>query len=161
MQEQVNDKTVSLVIRGGKLTGRMLEKALRKLLTEMRKQQQKNRQPKTFQGKQSVKDLVKQGAGVSNIPITDGNIRSFECVARKYGVDYSLMRDRAETPPKWLVFFKAKDTDALMTAFNEFTSKKVKKAEKPSILTALRKNIELVKNRADDKVKHKDKGLEL
>ena len=31
--------------------------------------------------------LVRQGAGVSNIEVTDGNIKSFERVARKYGVD--------------------------------------------------------------------------
>lgn len=160
MQEQVNEKSVSLIIKGTRLTGRMLEKALRKLLIEMKMQKQKAQIPKTYQGRQSVKQLVRQGAGVSNIAITDSNIKSFERVARKYGVDFALKKDVSTVPPKWLVFFKARDADALTAAFSEYTAKTVKKTgpEKPSLLSDLRKNIEFVKNQVVDKVKHKNRG---
>ena len=77
MQDQINEKSVALVIKGGKLTGKMLAKALRKLLTEMGKQHKKQLSP---HGKQSVKQLVKQGSGVSNIEITDKNTKSFNRV---------------------------------------------------------------------------------
>mgnify|MGYP002510164661 CR=1 FL=1 len=38
-------------------------------------------------GKTSVKKLVGEGVGASSIEITDGNIKSFERVAKKYNVD--------------------------------------------------------------------------
>lgn len=65
MQEQVNEKIVALSIRGAKLTAVMLQKAMKKLLEEMKRQQGKP--PK---GKQTLKQLMKQNAGVSNIEIT-------------------------------------------------------------------------------------------
>lgn len=49
-----------------------------------------------------MKQLVRQGAGVQNIEITDKNIKSFEHVARKYGVDFALKKDTASG--KYLVF---------------------------------------------------------
>ncbi len=158
MQEQVNEKTVSLIVRGSKLTAHMLQKALTKLLAEMKKQQQKGSKPKAYHGMQSVKELVGQGAGVSNIEITDGNIKSFDRVARKYGVDYSLKKDKSVDPPKWLVFFKARDADALTAAFKEFSAKKIKRNDKPSLLGALRENVEKIKTQVVDKVKNKNRG---
>lgn len=149
------------MIKGTKLTGRVLAKVIQKLLKEMEKQ--KNKPPKVFKGKQTVKQLVGQGAGVQNIEITDKNIKSFERVARKYGVDFALKKDTSETPPRWLVFFKGRDNDALTAAFKEYTALSVKKAtmEKPSILAMLRKVKELVQNQVIDKVRNKDKGREL
>ena len=55
--------------------------------------------PKTHKGKQTVKQPVGQGAGVTNIEITDNNIKAFESVARKYGVDFALKKDAATNPP--------------------------------------------------------------
>ena len=60
-------------------------------------------------GKQSVKELVGQGAGVTNIEISDKNIKSFESIARKYGVDFAVKKDNTEKPPKYLVFFKGRE----------------------------------------------------
>ena len=69
-------------------------------------------QPK--QGKQSVKELLGQNAGVSNIEITEGNIKAFERVAAKYNVDFAVKKDKTVSPPKYLVFFKARDADVLI-----------------------------------------------
>ena len=76
MQEQVNEKIVALSIRGAKLTAVMLQKAMKKLLEEMKRQQGKP--PK---GKQTLKQLMKQNAGVSNIEITGENIKAFESLS--------------------------------------------------------------------------------
>ena len=144
-----------------KLTGKVLMKAIQKLLSEMEKQKQKSVVPKTYHGKQTVKQLVRQGAGVSNIEITDHNIKSFERVARKYGVDFALKRDNTESPPKWLVFFKGKDTDVLTSAFSEFAARKVKRARtapKPSVLATLAKYKEIVKNAVPDVTRNKQRG---
>jgi len=159
MQEEVTDKTVVLSVRSGKLTASVLRVALRKLRAELKKSRNN---PKVYLGKQSVKKLVRQGAGVSNVEITDSNIKSFERVAKKYGMDFALKKDASMTPPKWLVFFKGRDADALNAAFKEFTAKTVSKSKgKPSLLAQLRKFKELVKNSVVDKVKHRQKEQQL
>lgn len=152
MQEEVRDKSVALVIKvgktGAKLTAELLKVAIRHY------QKQANA---PVHGKQTVKSLVKQGAGVQNIEITDKNIKSFERVARKYGVDFALKKDPSEG--KYLVFFKARDADALNAAFAEYTAKTLNRTkEKPSLMKQLSHFKEMVKNLANDKVKNRDKG---
>jgi len=154
LQDYLDEKTIALVMKGGKLTVDMLMKAIRKALAEMEKQK-KNMQ--TPQGKQTVKQLARQNVGMSNIEITDKNIKSFERVARKYGVDFALKKDGG-SPPKWLVFFKARDADALTAAFKEFSAKSVRKTQKPSLLAQLNKFKEVVKNTVIDCVKNKNRG---
>ena len=140
----------------------MFLKAVKKLLEDMEKMKNQMAAPKSYQGKQSVKHLVQQGAGVSNIEITDANIKCFEPYARKYGIDFALQKDAAENPPKWLVFFKARDADAMTAAFKEFTAKAVQRGpKKPSLLAELKKAIEHAATLVTDKVKNKDRGIEL
>lgn len=160
MQDQLNEKTVAVVIQANKLTARLLMKVLKKAFSEMKKLEKGLTTPKTYKGKQTVKQLVRQGAGVTNIEITDNNIKAFESTARKYGVDFALKKDASVSPPKWLVFFKAKDADALTAAFAEFSAKAVKREgpAKPSVLEALRKFKEIVKNRVVDRTKNKERG---
>jgi len=113
-------------------------------------------------GKQTVKQLVGQGQGVTNIEISDKNIKDFKSIARKYGVDFAVKKDASEQPPKWLVFFKSRDTDAITAAFKEYSAKHMKKtAEKPSMLGMLRDLMEKVKNQVLDQTKHKDRGREI
>ena len=161
MQEDINNRTASLVIQTTKLTARTFKRLLEKALAEMEAQQraakQKRAVPKTYKGKQSVRQLVGQGAGVSNIEITDKNIKGFERAARKYGVDFAVKRDNNAQPPKYLVFFKAKDADALIAAFTEYSQKRVKQQSKPSILARLSKFKELVKGTIN-RERHHDKG---
>ena len=40
--------------------------------------------------KQTLRQLMKHNTGVSNIEITDQNIRAFSATAKKYGMDRSL-----------------------------------------------------------------------
>ena len=157
MQEEIENRTVALAISTGKLTGRALQVAIRKLLAEMKKS--RDSPPEIPHGKQSVKQLVKQGAGVSNIEVTNSNIKSFERVARKYGVDFALKKDRSGNKPKYLVFFKARDADALTAAFTEFSSKIIKREARPSVLAQLAKFKALVKANVIDKARNKDKEL--
>ena len=156
MQEETNEKTIALYIKTGKLTAQQLQKAMKALLAQMKKQHDKQKIP---HGKQTLKQLMKQNAGVSNIEITDPSIKEFEKIARKYGVDYAVKKDRSSSPPKYLIFFKGRDADALTAAFTEYTSKKVKKAEKterPSVLAKLSQFKEMVKNAVVDRTKRKE-----
>lgn len=158
MQEEVEQKTVALVISASKLTGRELKKAIVKLLAHMKN---KKTHPHIPQGKQTVKQLAGQGQGMTSIEITDQNIKDFERVAKKYGVDFAVMKDKHELPPKYVVYFKGKDADAITNAFKEYTADMVKKAARPSVLAELRKLAELTKNNVIQKVKHKDKEQSL
>lgn len=73
------------------------------------------------------KETCRTGQGVANIEITDKNIKDFERIARKYGVDFALKKDKTGEVPKYLVFFKARDADALTAAFKEYTAKSDRK----------------------------------
>ena len=124
MQDEINEKTIALYIKTGKLTAQTLQKAMKKLLEQMKKQ--KGKAP---QGKQTLKQLMKQNTGISNIEITEGNIKAFESTAKKYGIDFALKKDTTESPPRYLVFFKGRDADVLTAAFKEFSAKKLHRAE--------------------------------
>ena len=89
-------------------------------------------------GKQSVKELIGQNQGVSNIDIAKTDLRGFEGIARKYGVDYAVRKDKSVDPPKYLVFFKARDADAMTAAFNEYSAKVMNRSRKPSVLKELK-----------------------
>ena len=128
MQEETNEKTIALYIKTGKLTAQQLQKAMKALLAQMKKQHDKQKIP---HGKQTLKQLMKQNAGVSNIEITKDNIKAFESTAKKYGIDFALKKDSTETPPRYLVFFKGRDADALTAAFKEFSAKKLTQEQMP------------------------------
>lgn len=152
MQDEVRDKSVALVIRvgknGGKLTADLLKWAIRQYMRQANEPQH---------GKQSVKSLVGQGDGVQNIEITDKNIKSFERVARKYGVDFALKKDPSQG--KYLVFFKARDADALNAAFAEYTAKTLNRQRgKPSLKKQLSHFKQLVMGQSVDREKHRGKG---
>lgn len=108
MQDEVNTKVVAIAIKGGRITAEVLKKALAKFIEEIEKAEKQASQPKTYRGKQSIKHLVEQNAAISNIEVTDGNIKSFERTANKYGIDYALKKDTSEQPPRYLVFFKGR-----------------------------------------------------
>lgn len=156
MQEETNEKTIALYIKTGKLTAQTLQKAMKAILSKGKKQL-----AKPPQGKQSLKQLMKQNAGVSNIEITEGNIKAFESTAKKYGIDFALKKDSTETPPRYLVFFKGRDADALTAAFKEFSAKKLTQEQKPSIrkLIVSLKEKAAALNAQREKVKNKDRGI--
>ena len=163
MQEEVENRTLTLIVSGTKFTGRLFKAAISKYMAHRREkklEKQRGRDsPVTPKGKQTVKQLIGQNQGVSNIEINDPSIKDFERIARKYGVDYAVKKDRSASPPKYLIFFKARDADALTAAFSEYTQRKVKKAdrsERPSVLEKLAQFKELLKNTVVDRSRRKE-----
>ena len=143
MQEEVTQKTIALVIKTAKLDANVLKAAMRMYLNHRRQKAQKTH------GKTSVKKLVGEGVGVSSIEVTDGNIKSFERVARKYNVDFAVKKDKTTAPPKYVVFFKGRDADVIAQAFKEFVKVNEKKQQRPSLrqkLKGLQKMIAQNKN---------------
>lgn len=162
MQDEVNTKVVAIAIQGGKITAEVLEKALRKFVQELEAAQKSSSQPKSYRGKQSLKHLAEQDVSLTNIEVTEGNIKSFERTANKYGIDYALKKDTTQEPPRYLVFFKGRDVDVMTQAFKEFSSKEMKQQKKPSIKRRLSREVEQArKQRQREKTKDRDRGAEL
>ena len=139
MQEYVEEKSVAIVIKAAKLTEQLLAKAMQQFLKKLKEPAD----PK--HGKQSIKSLTKQGASLTSAPIDGDNIGSFNKIARKYNIDFSLQKDISENPPKWIVFFKARDADSLQAAFNDYGKIQLKqKNKKPSLIGRLEAAKELV-----------------
>ena len=150
MQDEVNEKTMALCIKGGKISAQLLKAALTKLLSEIEKKKQQSKkmggQNRCKRGKQSMKSLQQSGAQLTNIVVTDNNIKSFDRVARKYGIDYSLKKVEQEGKSEYLVFFKAKDVDVMTAAFKEYTSETLKKQKRESVRQKLEKVKEELSN---------------
>ena len=158
IQEEIESRTVALSISTAKLTGRIFKAAICKYL-EHRKNKQRDG-PVIPHGKQSVKQLIGQNQGVSTIESNDPDIKSFERIARKYGVDYAIKKVKTEDKPKFVIFFKARDADALTQAFTEYTRKSVEKEKRPSVLEKLHDLTEKMQNRILERTKTKQRSAE-
>ena len=152
MQEEINHKTITVCIKGAKVTASTLKAALRAVLRAREKHKQNvQRREAEYQeddvavnrGKQTLRKLQGEGSELSNIEITDDNIKSFERYARKYGIDYALKEDKAADPPRYFVFFRARDVKTMEAAFKEYSEYTIKQ-KKPSV----KKKLQVTKKRA-------------
>ena len=154
LQEEVEQRTVTLIVNTAKLTERELQKALVKLLAQMKAERQ-HKPVKEKRGKMTVKQLAAQNRGMQSIPLSDANIGSFSRVARKYGIDYAPFKVKGED--RYLIFFKGSDQDAMTAAFQEYSNKLIKREKKPSVLAALQHFKELVASIAPAKEKRRER----
>ena len=88
MQEEVTQRTVALCVEATKLSAGMLQQAMKKVLDKMQKGVTGHK-TKLHHGKQTLRQLMNHNTGVSNIEITDQNIRAFSATAKKYGIDFA------------------------------------------------------------------------
>lgn len=130
MQEEISSKTVSLIIETGKLTTHVLQKAIRESY-----HLSKNIKEHTPKGKQSLSKLKAQGVTLSNVEITKANIKSFDTVAKKFHIDYALMKQEGSN--RYYVFFKGADAEVLEAAFREYAKKEFHLEEKGSLRETL------------------------
>ncbi|SCY23400.1 Protein of unknown function [Butyrivibrio hungatei] len=153
MEEEVSKKTVNLAWQTTKVTVRGVYRYLKRYSEERAKliKDFVKKKDSPIKGKQTVKQLVGQGQGVSSMEIGDSGIRDFKRIANKYGVDFAITKDNTLDPPKYTVFFKAKDADAITSVLKEYAAKQTKRKksmekDRPSILQKLKKFKELVAN---------------
>ena len=151
MQEEVEQRVVTLIVDCAKLTEQELRKALGKLLEQMKTRKQ-SKQP---HGKMTVKELASQNKGMQSIEVTDKNIGSFSRIARKYGIDFAPFK--AKDKKRYLIFFKAQDTDAMTAAFQEYTAKVVNRTERPSVLAKLAKIKVLLQSIVPERTRKKER----
>lgn len=157
LHEEVNREELQLGAKVANLTVAEIRKAIDKLLA-MLKEQAKN--PTVVHGEQSLKQLSAQNTGLSSMELKDPNLRLLNKEMAKCGIDFAPVKTGKG---EYLLFFKGRDADAMTHAFNQYTKKIVKQAEKPSV----RKTLSSLKDKAAQmnaqraKTKNKDKGMEL
>ena len=152
MQEDIEQRTISVTVQASKLTGRVLKAAIAAVLQKM---EQERNTPKV--GRNSMKRLTARDPGANTIEVS-GRIRSFERYARKHQVRYHIEKEVRTDPPKWTVYFKANQADALTAAFKEYTRKDLARTQRPSLLSQLHKFKELAQALGRDRVKNKEHG---
>ena len=158
MQEYNNEKIVALSFRSTKVTAGVFVKILKRFM-----ELQKKHQPKVIRGKQPLKTLIRgnDNASVTNIDITDQNIKAFEKTAKKYDIDYSLKKDNSVEPPKYTIFFRAKDSEIMTKAFKDFLNSESRKKEKKPSIPARLNDLVRIKTRERTREKTKTREAEL
>ena len=121
VDEDISRRTIALSIQTGKLTARALAWALRAAGRKIQKERQAHKTP---HGRQSVKQLMKQGEATNSLPVEAP--REFDRVARRWNVDYAFYQ---VAPDKHLLFFKAGQADAITACFSEYSKRLLKRTK--------------------------------
>ena len=120
----------------------MNEKDFHKFLDDLKNNPQKVKQQLDQPGKEmSVKEILQKDAGAQSIDVAELGINDFRKTAKRYGMDFAVVKSRYETPPRYTVFFRARDADTIDRVMNEYTAKQMKKMrgrQRPSLLKALK-----------------------
>lgn len=163
MQEEVEKQACNLVVTVSKLTTQKIAQKINKYIDEKKADKAAIRRAKKLEpkhGRQTVKQLIGQGQGVQSIDIEKTDLKDFQKIANKYGVDFAVVKDKTAEPPVFNVFFRAKDYAAIESMMKEFTAQQMKKektVERPSVLEKLKKFKEIVvKMPRKDKEKKKE-----
>ena len=156
MQEEVDQRVVVMIENCSKLTASELRRALEKVLADIKaaRSQKLPKQEKEAHGQMTVKELAEKDKGMQSIEVNNATIGAFNRVARKYGIDFAPFKVKNEN--RYLVFFKAPDTDAMTAAFTEYTQRQVKKESQPSILEKLEHFKGLIQHPKKDKTRYKE-----
>ena len=145
MQEYVEERTVAISVKAGKLSGRALAAACKKVLAEMKKHHEAAKRP---HGRQSVKKLMNHYGGKSSMPYV-GAPKDFDRIAREFHVDYAFHK---VSPGHYLLFFKANQADAVTAAFQKYSDKVLNKnKDHASILGQLRHFTEQIQKKPKEK----------
>ena len=131
------------------MTARTLAKLMLAFLKKAKKLPKKR-------GEQSFKSLAKRGESLADIEISDDNIGTFKKIARKHDIDFNLQRDDTESPPRWVVFFRAKDNKRMEIAFKEYANTILtkQKTKKGSMLNKIAEKNELAKSIPHKVIEH-------
>ena len=144
MPEEEENRTINLAISTTKLTGRSIVAGIRKYLQHREKVKARKGKDTGVHGKQTVKQLLSQNQGATNVEIDKSGIRDFERIAKNYGVDFAVRKDKSVDPPRYLVFVRSKDADALDAICKEHQARTLTKDKKPTVLAQLQKFKEMV-----------------
>ena len=130
-QEDLENKSVTLIINSSKLTARTLAAAFTKFLNYSRNKmkEHKERQDVKPQGKQTVRELIEQNQGVEKTELADkAEVRRFDRIAKQYGVDYAIKKGVSpDGKQRYMLFFKARDRAAIDQAMAAYAAEFARK----------------------------------
>lgn len=125
IDEDVSRRTIAVSIKASKLTARGLAYVLRAVGRKMAKA---HRAKQTPHGKQTVGQLMGQGAATSSIEVEAPKL--FDRVARRWNVDYAFYKT---APDQHLLFFKAGQADAITACFSEYSKRLLKRTKSQKV----------------------------
>jgi len=160
INEEVSDKTLNLEIKAAKITAKLIIQQIKKLLKEAKKFGGMEKFVSEKGNEVKLKDLVQKGQ-LEEIAIREEELKSLKKELNKYGVKFSVMKDKKTK--QYSLFFQAKDVKIMDKAFKKVLADLEKKTErKESIHKNLEMFKELVKNTIfKDKIKNKQKEQSL
>ena len=161
MSDEVGNRTVNLAVSTTRMTARSLIRGIRWYLISRNQKRMREEMNRNFkEGKQSVSELVKAGVSTDKIELPDGSAKDFCKTAKKYGVDYAIRKDKTRNPPRYVVFFKAKDSEVLDQVVKDYNAKNNKKKQKDKEKQSVREQLKAEKLRAkEEKKKAKKKTV--
>mgnify|MGYP001504952462 FL=1 len=160
INEEISNRVVNIEIN-------VLKATYQEILSQVKKLQQRSKQHggldkliKAEGNEVKLKDMVKKGQ-LEEINVKDGELKELKKELNKYGVKFSVMKDKETGTHS--VFFQAKDTKVMNKAFQNVLSNIEKKEKnKESIHKNIEKFKEMAKNTVSkDKVKNKQKEQSL
>ncbi len=161
INEDMSNKFVNLEIRVGKASAKEIINVIGKLFEYCKENGQSLKdflKEKVKSNSRPLKDLVRKGQ-LSSIDINENELRDIKRELNKYGVNFSIMKDKDSDLLS--LFFQSKNTSIIELAFNNVL-KKNKEKNRESIILTLKKLKERVKNRdIIDKLKNKIKERSL
>ena len=108
MQEEVENRTLTLTVNAAKFTGRVLKAVLSKYLAHRKNKKLQNSRDSPDDvkpyGRVSMEDLKKQYGDMKEIDLQDKGLRSFDRIAREYKVQYAVYKT---AKGQYQIFFKA------------------------------------------------------
>lgn len=165
IQEDIENKSVTLIINSSKLTGRTLATAFIKLLRYSRNKLREHREEQQDvkpQGKQTIKELIAQNQGVEKTELADREeVRTFDRIAKQYGVDYAINKGVSpEGKKRYILFFKARDRSAIDQVMSAYAAEFMKKHKREH--SPIEAVVDPVKEIVSDKKKDRlrEKGME-
>ena len=160
INEEISNRVVNIEIN-------VLKATYQEILSQVKKLQQRSKQHggldkliKAEGNEVKLKDMVKKEQ-LEEINVKDGELKELKKELNKYGVKFSVMKDKETGTHS--VFFQAKDTKVMNKAFQNVLSNIEKKEKnKESIHKNIEKFKEMAKNTiSKDKVKNKQKKQSL
>ena len=105
-----------------------------------------SKDPDIKHGKMKIKDLIRKDEGATCVDVSKTELRDFKRVAKRYGVDFAIVKHKTEDKTLYSVFFKAKDQEAINDLINYYTEKRLMKENRPSLIEHLKELKDKVKN---------------
>lgn len=93
INEEVSDKTLNLEIKAAKITAKLIIQQIKKLLKEAKKFGGMEKFVSEKGNEVKLKDLVQKGQ-LEEIAIREEELKSLKKELNKYGVKFSVMKDK-------------------------------------------------------------------